>query len=268
MLDDRLDQRSVFILFAVWPVSIFSTYQSEFGDLPGWFNSGSQAIWDCLLSYQTNTDVGGHLLEIGLFKGKSATLSALHARPKEKNILVDTYVRAEVREHFNKLKDRNCVLLQARSEYLNSVEFLANRGNRFRWIHIDGEHTGMAVKSDLELADRLLNHQGIVCLDDFMSSSYPQITRAAFRYLDAHPESLVLVLCGFNKGYFCRPIHAPELRAYIGNHLANDMSKRIDEPVTLWRTTVPDDLAAYGITKRWNDEAYRGPDWALKQRFD
>ena len=47
---------------------------------------------------------------------------------------------------------------------------------RVRWFHIDGEHTGTAVYRELEFANRIVNTEGIVVIDDFFSPRYPANT--------------------------------------------------------------------------------------------
>ena len=51
-----------------------------------------------------------------------------------------------------------------------------------RWFHIDGEHTGTAVYRELEFANRIVNTDGIVVIDDFFSPRYPANTTEAMRY--------------------------------------------------------------------------------------
>ena len=78
-----------------------------------------------------------------------------------------------------------------------------------RWFHIDGEHTGTAVYRELEFANRIVNNDGIVVIDDFFSPRYPANTTEVIRYLEKNPFHFRLLAVGFNKGYLCRPESLP-----------------------------------------------------------
>ena len=64
--------------------------------------------------------------------------------------------------------------IKQKSVELNRSPELMRHRRSFRWIHIDGEHTGQAVANDLAIAHDLLADDGIICIDDFFSPAYPQ----------------------------------------------------------------------------------------------
>jgi hypothetical protein len=51
--------------------------------VPGFLTSQNAALWDSLLSYQAEQYILGNMLEIGVYKGRSALMSSLHLREKE-----------------------------------------------------------------------------------------------------------------------------------------------------------------------------------------
>ena len=61
-----------------------------------------------------------------------------------------------------------CHYLQEQSQFLARHPFIAQSTRGFRWIHVDGEHTGQSVINDLEIADHLLSDRGIAVFDDFL----------------------------------------------------------------------------------------------------
>ena len=69
-------------------------WRERFGGLPGWLNEESAAVWDCLLGFQGGTGIAGNLFEIGVFKGRSATLAWLHGRPGEAFLVTEVAERA------------------------------------------------------------------------------------------------------------------------------------------------------------------------------
>jgi hypothetical protein len=132
----------------------------------------------------------------------------------------------------------------------------------FRWIHIDGEHTGRAVTNDLEIARNFLSRDGIVCLDDFMSPAYPQITAATFAFLERHRDELTLFLAGFNKGYVCRTAQAQAYLRFLQQKLFDELTRRNVDNVTVWKSTDPADMNCFGMTAKLLQVDVRGPDWA------
>jgi hypothetical protein len=46
---------------------------------------------------------------------------------------------------------------------------------------------------------------GIICVDDFMSPRYPQITFTVCTFVELFCRELRMFLCGFNKAYLVRP---------------------------------------------------------------
>ena len=84
-----------------------------------------------------------------------------------------------------------------------------------RWFHIDGEHTGTAVYRELEFANRIVNTDGIVVIDDFFSPRYPANTTEVIRYLEKNPFHFRLLAVGFNKGYLCRPESLPRYMDFM-----------------------------------------------------
>lgn len=240
----------------------FDEYMQHFADVEGWFQTPAVAIWDSLLGYQQTQRISGNLLEIGVWKGKSAALAALHCQAGEECVFVDAMPLDDAKATISQvLPQVTCHYLQEQSQFLARHPFLSQGTRSFRWIHVDGEHTAQAVINDLEITDHLLSDRGIAVFDDFFSAGYPQVTQAVFQFLATRPGRLALVLCGFNKGYLCRPKAAREFLEYVRTSLYADMVERGCDKVTIWKTTEPGDMNTFGVTDRYLEFSYRGPDW-------
>ncbi len=239
-------------------------YRRIAGGIEGWFFDGAIAVWDSLLAWQQRRRIGGNLLEIGVHHGKSAALMAMHAEPGQKVVLVDYELKPGPIEQ----------ALQA-AQPAPGVEFvtvhgdsrdlptspLANATRRsYRWIHIDGEHTGGAVSSDLATANQLLAKNGVVVVDDFFSWLYPQVTESVLRHVREHPDDLALFLCGFNKAYLARPHFVHEYLRFCAEELPNALAAR-GQQATVGKTTFPAEMNTFGVGPRFQDKALRGPDW-------
>jgi predicted O-methyltransferase YrrM len=240
-------------------------FLDSFSDVPGWFYPESAAIWDTLLSYQTASNIYGNLLEIGVFQGKSAAMAALHRQGEETCILVDPLPLKGARQRIESvLPEAKCEYIQEMSQHLPRHAFVRDAARDFRWIHIDGEHSAQAMQNDLAIAESLLSDRGILVIDDFFSASYPQITQAVFRFMDVNPSRLMLFLCGYNKGYLCRPRAAREYLVFLKHALYINMANRGIKHITVCKTSEPSDMNTFGIIERYVDRDYRGPDWDLE----
>jgi len=238
----------------------FERYMRTCEAIPGWFSRETVALWDCLLSRQADYGIEGNLLEIGVLNGRSAALAAMHARPEEALILVDKELTSAARENVSAIKPRNVAYLEMDSRELHRHPIAEANAGKCRWLHIDGEHSESGVTNDLELATLLLNGEGVVAVDDFMHPAYPQITRAIFRYLDAHERKLSVFLCGYNQSYLCRPSAKPRYLAYIRDNGFSDMAARGCGSVTFFKTNRSNEINCFGVEERHEDLDYRGLD--------
>jgi len=246
----------------VGDLRILDRYRKEFSWVEGWFGTEAIATWDTLLTLQSQTNCCGNLLEIGVLKGKSAALLALHARPDEICIFVDPTLRKMATDVVGMIRSQNNIWISDVSQNLRTDPRLHPLAGTFRWIHIDGEHTGRAVTNDLEIAANLLSHDGVVCLDDFMSPAYPQITAATFAFLEQHRDDFTLFLTGFNKGYLCRTTQAQVYLRFLQQKLFDELTRRGVDDVTVWKSTDPADMNCFGMTAKLLQFDSRGPDWA------
>jgi len=235
-------------------------FQRSFADVPGWFQMPAICIWDSLLAFQSRSMVRGNFLEIGVWMGRSALLSTLHSSDDEECVFVDPLPMDEARAKLATIRDSGLHFLLTTSRRLLPEMLPASVPPSYRWIHIDGEHTGIAVEHDLALASSLLGERGIIVVDDFFSPAYPQIAFSVIDHLRAHPKSLMMFLCGFNKAYLCHPSDGRWLLEYVASELSDDLVARGVPPFTLFKTTDPLDLNCFGIDQRRMAGAFRGPD--------
>ncbi|MCA9322741.1 MAG: class I SAM-dependent methyltransferase [Planctomycetes bacterium] len=236
-------------------------------EVQGWFSAQAAATWDCLLQHQNDRGVTGNTLEIGVWHGKSASMLLMHTdTTRELCVLVDRVKReAELQRTMQVMGIQAgpyLKYLDTPAERLLHTKLVSDGAGKFRWIHIDGEHTGVDVVRNLEFADHLLSDQGIVCLDDFFSWRYPQVTTAALRYIENNPHRFTLILTGYNKGYLCRPMKAYLYLDYLVQTLPAAMQDR-GFPIAVAKTTYPTDGLTCGIGPRAEPEQLLiGPDFA------
>lgn len=227
----------------------------------GFMDESNVAIWDVLLMAQMDRYIQGNLLEIGVFKGRSASILCQHKRPEEELWLVDfSDFLNEARDNLAPLHLPGVRFLHCKSSALWRDADLSDKRRNFRWIHIDGEHTAHAVTNDLNLGADLLSDEGIICVDDFFNPAYPQITAAVFMWLATRPFELELVLCGQNKAYFARPNFAHVYLNLIKTAFATELKARGVTNLTLYKTSPTGDYNGWGISWRRDDRDYYGLD--------
>src|SRR5260221_12876474 len=100
------------------------------------------AVWDVFLEYQETHQVVGHLGEIGVSQGKSATILAHHLQAGEQLWLVGIYDYMDrVKRDIDPLTKHGGRYLKQKSVTLYRSLEVASQPRSFRWMHIHGEHT-------------------------------------------------------------------------------------------------------------------------------
>jgi hypothetical protein len=236
-----------------------AAYVDAQGAVEGFFSLESAALWDSLLAYQEHERVLGDMLEIGVYKGRSALMSSLHLRAGERFVLVDaTEFMKEAEVHLKPI-------LGNRGEYIykmsNELRFDRQLiSSKFRWIHVDGDHTGRSVLGDLEICEPLLSDDGCLVIDDFFSPMYPQLTETVYKFISINQTKLTLQLVGWNKAYLCRPLYARFYRRFIVQDLAAQLRQRNITEFSITKTTSLEESPTFGICTRLKDQDYYGLD--------
>ncbi len=231
--------------------------------VPGFFSAQAAVLWDSLLCIQEEHFILGNMLEIGVYKGRSALMSSLHLREQEEFVLIDgtSYIE-EAQSNLEPILNGRGLYVQKMS-YDLSIESFSGIRHRCRWVHIDGEHTGRAVINDLEFCEQVLSDEGILILDDFFNPMYPQLTEALFLFLHQNKFKLSMFLCGWNKAYLARPMFALNYRNFIYQSLASELHIRNIGNIhdfMITKTSTLDDSTSFGIAYRFVDRDYYGLD--------
>ncbi|HPD93080.1 MAG: class I SAM-dependent methyltransferase [Rhodobacter sp.] len=161
----------------------------KFDDIPGWFNPIDQAAFTWILKYQNRVEPVGGLVELGVFKGKSAVLMGNFLRPGEVFTVCDLFEDVETSESADAHEQKFF-----RTQSLTQSEFERNylafhkdlprvvRGptdtitrhvapGTARFVHIDAGHTYKLVREDTASARMMLRKDGVVVFDDYRKPS-------------------------------------------------------------------------------------------------
>jgi len=238
---------------------ILARYRSNFSAIPGWFTPESMFIWDFLLRAQDRLGVAGDFFEIGVFKGKSAVLGALYLRPEDWCILMDCDPFPEASASVESIHPGRNRWMCRSSIGAGEVAEVRNHFGKCRWVHIDGDHKGLTVTNDLKIGAELIHENGIICLDDFFSFRYPQLTAATYKFLFNTAPEFQLFFAGSNKGYICRASAFPAYDRIIRENLVSAMDKA-GIPDQLNRTSYASDYGCFTISWREGERRVIGVD--------
>lgn len=234
-------------------------YKQDFSDVGGFFMPLAMATWDFLFSAQEALNIEGGMLEIGVFQGKSGLLSCLYMSPEEPAFFLDLHEVPQARERLATAKPDNIHFLKMNSVDALRDESLSRMRGSLRWVHIDGEHTGYATRADLDTAAYLLSAQGIICVDDFFSFKYPQLTAVVYQFLLENPFTFKMFLASGNKCYICRSSAVQAYDDFIRAHLIEHM-KLEENGWTLARSSYLHDFGCFSIIPRNKERNFVGLD--------
>lgn len=243
--------------------SRFAEHRKASRDIKGWLHPQAAAMMAFLLDCQKNYGLQGGLMEIGVFHGRSATLLGLYGRSDETFVLCDIVYPAGVKEEIQAGTSAKCTFLEKQSFHINVGFDLPSPEERFRFIHIDGNHSGTDITHELRLSDALLHPDGIICVDDFFNPVYPQITDAVLHYLRQNPYGLTMFLVGYNKAFLGRPTRVHPYMKTIENALPEYLRDNRMIRETLVKSTVSSEMCCFSIVQSAEipDKLRRGPDW-------
>lgn len=227
--------------------------------IDGWLDRESAALMDFMLETQDLLKAPGlGLLEIGVWKGRSAALMARHLRSGENVLLADAWLKKdEITTNLStvmaqRFQEHAITLFQGTARELATS---IGPNTRFRFIHVDGEHTG----ADLSLARQIVEPTGLIAVDDIFHPMYPQLTKELFTFLETEGRDLACVTFGFNKAYLCRSRFLDAYGDVVFERINTAMIDR-EVPVTLCRTTDRMEWPGYSVIADIG-MARRGPDY-------
>lgn len=196
-------------------------------DIEGMMSPFSMAVVDSLLAFQKTRGIGGDILEMGVYHGKSAAILGRRMAATETLHLYD------IAEYFDR---KNLARVGVNIRYN-----IANTQRLFRWnfrkqkksirfCHIDASHMFDPTVHEMAIADYVLSNDGIVCLDDYTNLNYSQILAATFKYLFTKSTDLTMFLVTAEKAYLCRKSAFPIYGQFVLDKICAEVSRRGVDP--------------------------------------
>ena len=172
-------------------------------DIPGWFNVDDCGHFFLVLSYQNAMGIGGDLLEIGSYHGRSTAIMARCLKTSEKIVVCDAFtsetddvyankptpekLRANVKGLSPGLSEDRVVIHKCLS---NDLEL--DDGENFRFTHIDGGHSAEQAYQDLKKCGLHTQQNGIIVMDDYHNKDWLGVTEGTDRFLAENPGFSIL----------------------------------------------------------------------------
>jgi hypothetical protein len=185
----------------------------------GYLKSLDARLIVALAAWQTGNKIMGGLAEIGVHHGKLFFLLALSRQMGETSLAIDLFeddaMNASTRfggrsrafsTHATSLNValKSTEVLKADSLTLTSDDILSRVG-KVRVFSVDGGHLYHHVAHDLPLAFATLAPGGVILLDDFCNSEWPEVTSATYDFVRAQEGEIVPAILTRNKLYLAAP---------------------------------------------------------------
>lgn len=220
----------------------------------------SYGVWDFLFRAQAEQGIVGDGLEIGVFRGTGAAAICLNLQADERFCGIDRHLdRDGVLANIASVGCGGPVhidLLAACSRHVRRVGLADSYRGNCRFLHIDGEHSYDAVRSDLDLCVPLMADGGIVCVDDFFNPDSVCVTHAVFDHVRDRSHDLRLFLCGGGKAYLCAPRDLKTWRTACLDQLVPFLETVYGTPVRLSKNSHAWELDYLGLAPRGDGAPY------------
>jgi len=183
-------------------------YRDSFDEVPGWMHTQDLKLFDLFLAHQLDAGIHGDILEIGCFHGKSAIALGYGLREDEHLEVCDLFgptrdMSAEGMGHYvglsiddferNYLMFHDCDRNPVVAHSIPSQKLPDRiRGQKFRFIHVDGAHDYDTVYIDTQTAKRCVSKKGIIAFDDYRTEHTPGVSAAVWK---AACQGLIYPFC-------------------------------------------------------------------------
>lgn len=212
------------------PASLERYVRSERDRVDGWLARIDAEIFRVLMQTQSRNGLHGAAAEIGVHHGKSFICLCLALGENEKAYCIDVFEDQKENLDGSGKGDRQkfeenlkafgvpatqVVIRQASSLDVDAKDIVGAVGP-VRFFSIDGGHWQEIVENDLGLAERALAPHGVIALDDFHRSDWPDVSAGYFQWRQERSRPFVPIAIGFNKLFIGDPEFAPLYQAALG----------------------------------------------------
>jgi hypothetical protein len=195
----------------------------------GWLQRIDAEIIGAILDHQAAQQIGGGCVEIGIHQGRTFLPLCLALQPGEKALAIDLFDDqsrnldgsgvgnlAAFHANLDRFAINRATVreIHGSSEDVTPTQIESEVG-KVRYFCIDGGHWRSIVQNDLCLAAATLADRGVIVLDDYCRTEWPEVTEGYALWRAATASDIVPFASGSNKLYLCRKAHAAAYRAAL-----------------------------------------------------
>lgn len=184
----------------------------------GWLQRVDAEIIGSILEFQHKQDISGSCVEIGVHHGKSFIPLCMALRSDELALCIDIFddqsknLDNSGRGDFNSLQENlakfnldssHIRIFKGSSEDVNP-EYILEQVGSVRFFSVDGGHWKSIVQNDLRLAEQSLSRDGVIALDDYCRTEWPDVTTGYTLWQEETESDIVPFAVGSNKLFLCR----------------------------------------------------------------
>lgn len=195
-------------------------------DICGWLQRVDAEIIGSILDFQHKQDIFGGLVEIGVHQGKSFIPLCMALRNDESALCIDIFDdqgknfdnsgRGDFNIFQNNLSkfnlDSTQIQLYKGSSEDVSPEYIIKQVKPVRFFSVDGGHWKSIVHNDLCLAEQSLSIEGVIALDDYCRTEWPEVTTGYALWQEETKSDIIPFAAGSNKLFLCRRAFASAYR--------------------------------------------------------
>lgn len=237
------------------PESIRHYAESGQRRVDGWLSTLDAELIALVSAAQSARGITGSVGEIGVHHGRLFILLALGLQPGERAFAVDIFGEqqhnvdrsgegdeARFRQNLARfaVSEDRIAILRASSLAIRWPEIEAAVAARARLFSIDGGHTATITANDLAIADGGLAPDGVVVLDDYFNTEFPEVSQGMCQHRLVDGGQLVPFAIGDNKLMLARPGRGEAYRAVLAEAVPPRFFVRHTEmfgqAVTVFRT--------------------------------
>lgn len=195
-------------------------------DVHGWLQRIDAEIIGSIFEFQHQQKITGGCVEIGVHHGKSFIPLCMALRDDESALCIDIFddqsknLDASGKGDYNTFQENlikfhidssRIHIFKGSSEDVN-YEYILQQVGPVRFFSVDGGHWKSIVQNDLRLAEQSLSKDGVIALDDYCRTDWPDVTTGYALWQQETESDIVPFAAGSNKLFLCRKNFATAYR--------------------------------------------------------
>ena len=189
--------------------NVLNGFLKDEHDLEGWFFPQDMLSLAIFNELHSKNNIKGHIVEIGVYKGKSFSFLSHFIKDTENLYGYDTFPEDFYESTNLALENYGAnvqyELIKADTSELNNDDIKAKiDGQGIRILHIDAGHEYHEVFHSLLSFSPYVINNGIIVMDDYQDPEFPGIEAAVLDFCEIdRPRRFIPFFSGGNKIYLC-----------------------------------------------------------------